>query len=102
RDPSPVIDDLLEELERATLVEPEAMPANVVTMNSKVRFQNKDNGQIHEVELVYPHEADGTSGKISILAPAGAALLGLSVGDSIEWPIAGQKKLHLSVIEVVH
>ncbi|MGO1461792.1 MAG: nucleoside diphosphate kinase regulator [Marinobacter sp.] len=89
-----------DELSRATLVPLAEMPAHVVTMNSSVRFQNSDSGQEHELTLVYPHELGTGDGKISILAPAGSALLGLSVGESIEWPIRGRNNIHLKIINV--
>jgi len=97
---SDVADGLEDELSRATLVPLAEMPAHVVTMNSSVRFQNTDSGKEHELTLVYPHEVGTGDGKISILAPAGSALLGLSVGESIEWPIRGRANIHLKIINV--
>lgn len=97
---SDIVDGLDDELSRATLVPLAEMPADVVTMNSSVRFQNSDSGQEHELTLVYPHEIGTGDGKISILAPAGSALLGLSVGESIEWPIRGRNNIHLKIINV--
>ncbi|MDO6825477.1 nucleoside diphosphate kinase regulator [Marinobacter sp. 1_MG-2023] len=97
---SDAADGLDDELSRATLVPLAEMPAHVVTMNSSVRFKNEDSGQEQELTLVYPHEVGTGEGKISILAPAGSALLGLSVGDSIEWPIRGRNNIHLKIIHV--
>ena len=97
---SDVADGLEDELSRATLVPLAEMPAHVVTMNSSVRFQNTDSGKEHELTLVYPHEVGTGEGKISILAPVGSALLGLSVGESIEWPIRGRANIHLKIINV--
>lgn len=97
---SDVADGLDDELSRATLVPLAEMPAHVVTMNSSVRFKNEDSGQEQELTLVYPHEMGTGEGKISILAPAGSALLGLAVGDSIEWPIRGRNNIHLKIINV--
>lgn len=90
------------ELDRATVVEAEDVPDTVVTMNSKVRFLNEDTQKEHELELVFPNQLTGEAGQVSVLAPAGAALIGLSVGDSIEWPLAQKKKLHLKIIAVRH
>lgn len=81
---------LREELDRAVLLEPQHMPPAVVTMNSRARFRNEDTGQEYDIELVYPHEAGGDAGRLSILTPAGAALIGLAEGDRIEWPVAGR------------
>ncbi len=97
---SEVAEGLEEELSRANLVALADMPAGVVTMNSVVRFLDEDSGKEHELELVYPHEAAAGDNRVSILAPAGAALLGLSIGDSIEWPVKGRKSLHLKIVMV--
>lgn len=98
---SEVANDLLEELDRATLLEPDRLPADVVTMNSRVRFRNEASGQEYTVELVYPHEVEDGPARLSILTPAGAALLGLAVGDHIDWPRAAGETLHLRLIEVL-
>ncbi|MBY6031815.1 nucleoside diphosphate kinase regulator [Marinobacter daepoensis] len=97
---SDVADGLEEELSRADLKPLAEMPEGVVTMNSRVRFLNEDSGAENEVALVYPHEVDGADHKVSILAPAGAAMLGLSIGSSIEWPMRGRKPIHLKIIGV--
>src|SRR5690606_6988499 len=73
-------------LMRADIVEPDEVPATVVTMNSKVRFRVTSSKEEFTLTLVYPRDMDGSSDRISILAPVGSALLGLSQGDEIEWP----------------
>ncbi|HLV76809.1 MAG TPA: nucleoside diphosphate kinase regulator [Marinobacter sp.] len=97
---SDVADDLEDELSRADLKPLAEMPEGVVTMNSLVRFSDEDSGKEHEMMLVYPHEVGDSAQKISILAPVGAAMLGLSIGDSIAWPMKGRKPLHLKVVSV--
>ncbi|MFC3533197.1 nucleoside diphosphate kinase regulator [Vogesella facilis] len=77
---------LEDELDRADIVEPADMPADVVTMNSRVRF-HLGNGNIRELTLVYPRDADGSADRISILAPVGCSLLGMAVGQSMDWPL---------------
>lgn len=74
------------ELLRADVLEPAAMPANVVTMNSTVRFTLRETGKTQTLTLVYPKEADGSADKVSVFAPVGTALLGLRVGDTLELP----------------
>lgn len=81
--------ELETELSRADVVDPKDMPSNVVTMNSTVRFHVESSSEDLTLTLVYPREADAGSNKISILAPVGTALLGLSQGDEIEWPKPG-------------
>jgi len=69
------------ELERAEIRPSKEMPDNVVTMNSEVRFRMSSSNEEFTLRLVYPKDADGSAGKISILAPVGGALLGLAQGD---------------------
>jgi regulator of nucleoside diphosphate kinase len=100
--PRPDLDPLREELERADIVEPEAMPRNVVTMNSVVRFVDEDSGRESEVELVFPGHADVEANRISVLAPIGSALLGLSVGSSIDWPLPEGRTRRLRVVGITY
>ncbi|BES72098.1 nucleoside diphosphate kinase regulator [Marinobacter nanhaiticus D15-8W] len=94
------VESLEEELSRANLVKRAELPQNVVTMNSRVRFRNETTGDEHEMILVYPNELKGGEGRISVLAPAGAALLGLTVGDVIDWPMHGRKPLQIKILDV--
>ncbi|KUM05121.1 nucleoside diphosphate kinase regulator [Chromobacterium subtsugae] len=96
----PVAGRLEAELERAEVVEPEAMPANVITMNSRARIRLGD-GQEKLLTLVYPREADSEQGRISVLAPIGAALLGLSIGQDMQWPTPSGTT-RLTVLEIVY
>ncbi|MEQ3637335.1 nucleoside diphosphate kinase regulator [Alcanivorax sp.] len=93
-----VADGLEEELLRATVVEPKDMPADVVTMNSRIRCREQARGREMCLTLVYPHDTGPQ--RVSILAPVGAALLGLSVGQSIDWPAPNGKTLKLEILAV--
>jgi regulator of nucleoside diphosphate kinase len=90
--PGQRFDKLENELLRAHVVSREAIPRDVVTMNSRVVFENETTGERREVTLVYPGRADIDAGMISVLVPVGTALLGLRVGQSIDWDINGQKQ----------
>ena len=79
-------DLLLQELDRAETVDRSAIPADVVTMHSRVEFVDERSGEKHEVELVYPGEADSGLKRISVLTPIGAGLIGMRTGATIEWP----------------
>lgn len=96
-----IADGLRTELDRARIVEPEEMPADVVTMNSTVRFADEESGKEFKRTLCYPEEATGGADKVSILAPLGSALLGLSVGQRIDWPVPGGRMAHIRILEVV-
>lgn len=90
------------ELERAEIVGAAEVPADVVTMNSRVRFGDVGGVAQHEATLVYPGQADAAQGRISILAPVGAALLGLAVGETIDWPMPDGADRRLVVLDVTY
>lgn len=94
------LDALEEELERAEVVEPTDMPADVVTMRSRVRVRDLGSGQDTVYTLVFPRDADVNAGRLSVLAPIGTALLGYRQGDEIEWPVPGGVR-RLKVIRVL-
>ena len=96
----PGVDALQSEMDRAHVVEPTEVPPEVVTMNSTVEFINDQSGQKFEMTLVYPDAVSGSE-TVSIFAPVGSALLGLSVGQSISWQMPGGRELNLRVLQVV-
>ena len=89
---------LRSELERAEVREPAQMPADVVTMNSTVTFE-EGSGERITLSLVYPGAA-GKPGTVSVLAPVGSALLGLARGQEIDWPMPGGQVRRLRVMEI--
>lgn len=91
-----------EELARCQVVDQSEIPPCVVTMNSRVVFEDEESRQRREITLVYPAAANVGENKISVLAPVGTALLGLSVGQSIEWPVSEQRAARLRIIEVIY
>lgn len=93
-------DALEDELANADVVAPEEISPDVVTMNSRARFVDEDLSEELEMTLVYPRDANLEQGRISVLAPVGAALLGLAVGQSIEWPLpqGGARRLRVSAV----
>jgi regulator of nucleoside diphosphate kinase len=93
---------LEDELSRAVLVPSDQVPANVVKMYSRVTYVDESNGATRDVDLVYPEEADSSTGKISVLSPVGSALLGLEVGQTIEWLFPNHQSRLLRVINVMH
>ena len=75
------------ELYRARIVPQREVPPDVVTMNSDVTYEDCESLARRTVRLVYPGDADATQGRISVLAPIGSALLGLRVGQAIDWQL---------------
>ena len=90
------------ELDRADIVDPEGIPPTVVTMNSRIRFRVTSSNEEFALALVYPKDVDESGGTISVLAPVGSALLGLSQGDEIEWPKPGGGTLKVRIEEILY
>ncbi len=98
--PGKRFEKLESELVRARVVPREEIPEDVVTMNSRVVFENETTGERREITLVYPGNADIDAGRISVLVPIGTALLGLRVGQSIDWELPGGEKQRYRIVDV--
>ncbi|MEZ0170978.1 nucleoside diphosphate kinase regulator [Microvirga sp. TS319] len=90
------------ELERARVVDPVRLPSNVISMHSVFDFRDGITEQVRRAMLVYPGEEDAGLGRISVLSPLGAALIGLAEGQSLAWRSATGARRTLHVIQVVH
>jgi regulator of nucleoside diphosphate kinase len=86
------LESLRNELERAHIVEPAAVPADVVTMNSRVRLKDMETAEETNYSLVFPSDADMAQNKLSILAPIGTAILGYRTGDTVDWQVPAGKR----------
>jgi regulator of nucleoside diphosphate kinase len=93
---------LMDELGRADIVDPDEVPSNVVTMNSTVRFAIDQPAQEFCMTLSYPKDVAFGSDRLSVLSPIGSALIGLAVGDTIEWARPGGELFQLTVLELVY
>lgn len=94
--------DLEAELSRAIVVDAKEIPPKVVTMRSTVKFRIESSSEERCLTLVYPSDVDESGRTISILAPVGSALLGLSEGDEIDWPKPGGGTLRVRIDEVTY
>ena len=90
---------LLDEMARAKFYSRERIPQDVVVMGATVEFDDA-NGSSHSVKLVYPKDADISAGRISILTPVGAGLIGLREGQSILWPDREGHERELAIVRV--
>ena len=95
------LEDLTREIERGAEVRPEEMPPDVVTRNSTVRLTDLESGSSHVYTIVFPGDADYDTGKISILASLGTALLGYRVGDIVTWRLPGGNR-RLKINEILY
>ncbi|ELK8507653.1 nucleoside diphosphate kinase regulator [Vibrio vulnificus] len=98
---SPELEKLENELDRANVLAPQQMPENIVTMNSTVRFTFVGSDKVMEKTLVYPDQVRNP-GDVSIFAPVGSALLGLSVGQQLTWPMPGGAERTIEILEVTY
>ena len=90
---------LQEELARAEIVEPNDLPIDVITMNSRAELLDLDSKERMELALVFPVDANIEEGKISVLAPLGTAMLGYRVGDEFEWIVPyGLRRLKVTAV----
>lgn len=74
-------------LKEAKGVSQQAIPQNVITMNSRVVLRDLRRDHVAEITITYPHEAANLDGRISILSSVGLALLGRQVGEVVSWKI---------------
>lgn len=87
------------ELNRAEIVAPGDVPADVITMNSRAELLDLETAERMEFTLVYPADADIDEGKISVLAPLGAAMIGYRVGDEFRWSVPyGERRLRVIAV----
>ena len=91
---------LLEEIERAELHAPATLPDTAVTIGSQIDFVDEATSQLRTVELVLPASANIAEGRISILTPMGAALYGLTAGQSIDWPNLDGQERRIRILRV--
>ena len=88
------------ELARAHVLAAGRCPQDVVSMNSEVTFRDDRTGRLQSMRLVYPRESDVTKGRLSVLTPVGAALIGVRVGESVTWETPAGELRQLTVISV--
>ena len=96
---TPTAEQLDSALQRATVVASHEVPPTVVTMSSEVVYEDLSSGARRAVRVVFPNEADVRRGKVSVMAPIGSALIGLSVGQETEWHVPGGRK-RIRVVEI--
>lgn len=91
---------LVTEIERAKIYSVDRIPADVVTMGSTVEYVDEASGAIRTVQLVYPGDADLDAGRLSIMTPMGAGLIGLREGQTIAWPDRDGQERDLRIVKV--
>lgn len=90
---------LIEELDRAIFA-PDNCDIRFAKIGSIVKFQETGTGRIQRVQLCLPREADMDEGRVSVLTPVGAALVGLSADSRFRWIGADGRTRELKVLRV--
>ena len=96
--PPEFLDELEAELARAEVLEPAEMPGNVASLNKQVTFKVLETGKVFTKTLTAPDQVDKFEDSLSVFAPLGAALIGLSVGQTIQW----KTNRGLQSVEIIH
>ncbi|APR54157.1 nucleoside diphosphate kinase regulator [Sphingomonas koreensis] len=91
---------LLRETTRARTHRAAGIPADVVTMGAEVEYRDEASGVTRTVILAWPQDADIAAGRISILTPIGAGLIGLREGQQILWPDRDGRERDLTIVRV--
>ncbi|MES3002626.1 MAG: GreA/GreB family elongation factor [Pseudomonadota bacterium] len=91
------LDEILDEAER---VDARSIPADTVTMCARVEIQDVQTGERRILTICYPRDAQPAAGRISVLSPLGAALLGLRVGATAHWsaPTGERRSAHVIAV----
>lgn len=92
--------ELADELDRAQVLPKGRHRAGIVHMGCEVDFRDDVTGRVQTITLVYPNEADISQGKVSVLTPIGTALIGLPLGQSIDWTTRNGELKRLTVLQV--
>jgi regulator of nucleoside diphosphate kinase len=87
-------------LDRAHVLPAEKLRPDIVSLDSQVEFRDEQTGKVQEIILVYPLDADITRRRVSVLTPVGAALLGLSVNQTISFHTRTGERRELTVLKV--
>lgn len=90
------------ELDRAKIISDDMVPPDLVTMNSKVKFMNLQDNKEMIITIVYPSDANFAEGRISVLASLGSALIGLKVGQEINWMFPDGKTKTLRILDILY
>ena len=91
---------LAEELRRSILVEDDAAARRFVRLNSLVTYRDLSSGRERRVQLVVPREASIDDGRVSVLTPVGAALIGMTIGAIFRWTDASGRPRGVEILAV--
>ena len=71
-------------ISRAEVIDFSKLSGKIVKFGATVRLADEDTDEKVKYQIVGPYEADLTKGRISVTSPIGRALIGKTVGDTVE------------------
>lgn len=98
----PELELLENEIEKARIVDFPEIPSNLITMYTKFRYLNVTENKVGEMTIVYPLHANSAENKVSVTAPLGTALIGLSEDDEIDWTFPNGQTKRLKVLDIIY
>ena len=93
------ISDLEDKLSRADVIDISKLSGNIVKFGANVTLVDEDTEKESQYQIVGEFESDITKGLISISSPIARALIGKSIGDSVEVATPGGGKSY-EIIEI--
>ena len=100
-DVSPAVERLEEALDQADQVPSDTIAGDVITMHTQIRVQDPNGGDVRELTLSYPKDADPAKGCVSVLSPIGASLLGSRAPGTVRWVAPDGAEHVLNVLDIV-
>jgi transcription elongation factor GreA len=78
----------------AQIIDPSMLSGDVVRFGATLELANEETDTMSTYQIVGTHEADINNGRLSVTAPLARALIGKSVGDSVEVVSPGGAKFY--------
>jgi len=76
----------------AEVIDPKSLSGDTVRFGATVELADEDTDEESKFQIVGTHEADVDKGKLSMTSPTARALIGKSLGDSVEVSTPGGSK----------
>jgi regulator of nucleoside diphosphate kinase len=98
----PRFQDMLDALlERADIVQPNAIKPTIVTMNSQITLTDETTQDSMTWTIVYPDAANLEAGRLNVFTPVGMALLGAQHGELVNITLPNGTDKTMKVAEIV-
>ena len=76
--------ELEDAVSRADVIDPSKLKGKIIRFGATVKLADEDTDEESTYQIVGTHESDAAKGKLSITSPLARALIGKTIGDSVE------------------